>query len=169
MIKEISMYYKKIFLLVAGCMVLLGYNATAKNAPQRLTVPPESMTQHSITLLWDKPVDYSNVSRYYIYQNGRKVASSEKTNYTVENLTPDTRYKFHVKAVYKDGRLSAASKRVKTRTKAEGKVFNITDFGAKGDGETLNTKAIQKAINACTPGGTVYIPAGTFKTGALFL
>ena len=43
---------------------------------------------------------------------------------------------------------------------------NIIDFGAIGDGITLNTKAIQEAINA---GGMVYIPAGVFRTGTLYL
>lgn len=40
-------------------------------------------------------------------------------------------------------------------------IFNITDFGAKGDGSTLDTAAIQKAFDACTAhGGTVIVPAG---------
>lgn len=38
-----------------------------------------------------------------------------------------------------------------------------------GDGRTVNTSFIQKAIDACPAGGTVRIPAGTFVTGALFL
>jgi len=43
---------------------------------------------------------------------------------------------------------------------------NILDYGAKPDGKTLCTAAIQKAIDA---GGTVRIPKGTFLTGALRL
>ena len=40
----------------------------------------------------------------------------------------------------------------------------ITDFGAKGDGRTLDTGAIQSAIDACATrgGGTVVIPPGEF-------
>lgn len=50
-------------------------------------------------------------------------------------------------------------------------VFNIRDFGAVGDGVTMDTTAIQAAIDACTAdqGGTVLVPAGTFLTGTLFL
>jgi alpha-L-rhamnosidase len=50
-------------------------------------------------------------------------------------------------------------------------VISIRDFGAVGDGTTLNTKAIQAAIDqlAANGGGTVVIPKGTFLSGAIFL
>jgi Glycosyl hydrolases family 28 len=49
--------------------------------------------------------------------------------------------------------------------------LNISDFGAKGDGLTLNTKAIQAAIERAAKqgGGVVSIPAGRFLSGTLFL
>jgi len=52
-----------------------------------------------------------------------------------------------------------------------GNNFNITTFGAVGDGITTNTTAIQNAINAAHTGagGTVEIPAGTFLSGPLTL
>ena len=46
---------------------------------------------------------------------------------------------------------------------------NIVNFGAVGDGQTLNTQAIQRAIDACEKGGTVYVPEGIYVTGALYL
>jgi polygalacturonase len=50
-------------------------------------------------------------------------------------------------------------------------VYDVTDFEAIGDGLTLNTKAIQSAIDACAEksGGTVYFPAGTFLSGTIYL
>jgi len=50
-------------------------------------------------------------------------------------------------------------------------IFNILDFGALGDGKTLNTIAIDKAISQASEsgGGTVLIPEGTFLTGAIHL
>ncbi len=44
------------------------------------------------------------------------------------------------------------------------RVYNIRDFGATGDGKTLDTAAIQGAIDACTAdhGGVVLVPGGTF-------
>lgn len=47
----------------------------------------------------------------------------------------------------------------------------ITEFNAVADGKTLNTVAIQNAIDhlANTGGGVVVVPAGIFLTGAIFL
>ncbi|MFW5751280.1 MAG: glycoside hydrolase family 28 protein [Planctomycetota bacterium] len=47
----------------------------------------------------------------------------------------------------------------------------ITDHGARGDGTSLATVAIQQAIDAAAAdgGGTVVVPQGVFVTGALFL
>jgi len=49
--------------------------------------------------------------------------------------------------------------------------FNITKYGAIADAETVNTKAIQEAIDDASEagGGIVLVPAGQFVSGALFL
>ena len=49
--------------------------------------------------------------------------------------------------------------------------FPITDFGARSGGDTDNTEAIRKAIEACNRagGGRVVVPAGVFMTGAIHL
>lgn len=53
---------------------------------------------------------------------------------------------------------------------ASAATISIAQYGAKGDGKLLNTKAIQKAIDACTKnGGTVVIPQGRFITGTIYL
>lgn len=50
------------------------------------------------------------------------------------------------------------------------KDYNIKDYGALGDGQTLNTSFIQKAIDdAASSGGRVVVPAGVFITGSLRL
>jgi polygalacturonase len=46
----------------------------------------------------------------------------------------------------------------------------VKDFGAKGDGNTLDTKAIQNAIDKCAiEGGTVFFTPGKYLTGSLEL
>jgi polygalacturonase len=48
--------------------------------------------------------------------------------------------------------------------------FNVREHGAQGNGESLDTLAIQTTIDACakTGGGTVLVPAGQYLTGAIF-
>jgi len=51
------------------------------------------------------------------------------------------------------------------------RIYNIRDYGAKGDGQTNDTAAIQATIDACykDSGGTVLVPAGVFVTGTIEL
>ncbi|WP_433786394.1 glycoside hydrolase family 28 protein [Actinomycetospora sp. CA-101289] len=50
-------------------------------------------------------------------------------------------------------------------------VFDVRDHGARGDGATRDTAAIQAAIDAASAngGGTVVLPAGRFLTGTIVL
>lgn len=50
-----------------------------------------------------------------------------------------------------------------------GTQYNVRDYGAKGDGSTNDTQAIQAAINACTDGGSVILSGGTFMSGQIRL
>jgi len=43
----------------------------------------------------------------------------------------------------------------------------VTDFGAVGDDSTVNTAAIQAAINSLTNGGTLFFPTGIYRSGPL--
>lgn len=53
----------------------------------------------------------------------------------------------------------------------QAQTFSIKNYGAVSDGKTISTAAIQKAIDECNRqgGGIVYVPAGTFITGTLYL
>ncbi len=50
-------------------------------------------------------------------------------------------------------------------------LLNVQEHGATGDGRTLDSCAIQAAIDACAArgGGTVYLPTGRYVSGSLFL
>ncbi len=55
---------------------------------------------------------------------------------------------------------------------AQTRVFNVTEFGAQGDGQTDDAAAIQRAVDSCSAagGGQVYLPQGrTFLAGPIEL
>jgi polygalacturonase len=54
---------------------------------------------------------------------------------------------------------------------ASEKIVDVTTIGAISDGTTLNTNALQKAIDDCSAkrGCTLLFPKGVFLTGAIFL
>ena len=54
---------------------------------------------------------------------------------------------------------------------ADRMVYSVRAFGATGDGKTLDTPAINKAIDTCSQngGGTVYFPAGTYASYSIHL
>ena len=55
--------------------------------------------------------------------------------------------------------------------KTKGSAYNVRNFGATGDGKTLDTAAINQAIVAANAGGggTVYFPAGTYLSTSIRL
>ena len=57
-----------------------------------------------------------------------------------------------------------------TAAEANG-VYNVRDYGAKGDGQTLDSPAINAAIEAAVKagGGQVLLPAGTYLSGSIRL
>jgi polygalacturonase len=81
------------------------------------------------------------------------------------------------KPVPKGGLPWAAANQIVAETEAampkfSDTTFDVTKFGAKGDGKTDNTSAFAKAIAACSAnpgGGHVVVPSGTFVSGAIHL
>lgn len=165
-------------------------------APHGLRVPALAFDDHSVSLVWSAPDDRGDVAGYHVYENGSYIGTAGQDSasaaqpfidafyadpadsgqirtlpheYTVGGLNPSTRYRFTVRAVDSAGRESADSGVVLQSTSATPRVFDVRDYGAVGDGTTLDTKAIQAAIDAATPGSEILLADGVYKSGALWL
>lgn len=144
--------------------------ASSVHSPTELRMSPASNTEDSVVLVWEKPLIYSNVANYNIYNSdGLLIGKTSKTYYKIPGLTPNTTYKFIVRAQDSSGVESLDSNSVQITTKPIGIRVNVKDFGAVGDGKHMDTASIQAALDASPPGGTVYFPAGSYLTGALFI
>ena len=107
--------------------------------------------------------DIVNTKPYNLYLNEELIASDINTNvYSVYELIPNTKYE--VKLVCDNVEFTR-----ELTTLDEYVTLNVKKFGAKGDGVTLDTNALQATILACPNGGRVYLPKGDYYTGPLFL
>lgn len=53
--------------------------------------------------------------------------------------------------------------------KGKQRIVDVSHYGAKGDAVTMNTKALNRAINETPDGGIVYIGPGKYLTGTIHL
>lgn len=93
------------------------------SAPQRLT--QTAWSNSSISLAWDAPA-YGPVSYYAVFmsegfENWRQVATTTSRSRTVSALKSDTKYRFAVRAVNRDGQASPLSNDVRLLTGHEEK------------------------------------------------
>ena len=186
---------KSLALASLVCLAVSGSVFAAPAAPTDLQAPTLSTTAEGMTLIWERPSSTKDVIAYNVYMDGKLVQRTDEdfssqakceikdfyvkspkaqavTNhiYRVHGLQPGTKHVFTVRALDKKGDESADSNTLSVSTlKAGSSIVNITKYGAIGDGKTVNTAAIQKAIRECPAGGTVVIPAGVYKSGALWL
>lgn len=124
-----------------------------------------AQTHCSIGLLWDR---IPGVRTYELFIDGQFIATTTWGCHTADGLSPGRQYSIEVRAILKTGEVRK-SKIIQVATRPEPRILSITDFGAAGDGQALNTQAIQSAIDACAPGGMVRIPRGVFLSGAIYL
>ncbi|MGC4104280.1 glycosyl hydrolase family 28 protein [Ferruginibacter sp.] len=151
---------KTLFTFLIFCITKIV--SAAPPAEFKLMVAPATLASNQVTVLWDKQY-ISGAFEYEVLLNSKVVGATNKTNYTITGLLASTQYAVSVRAK------GFTSGLLKFKTPGKGKIFNITQYGAKAEPGFKNTKAIQAAINACTTGGTVLIPKGVFESGALFL
>lgn len=184
--------------LAALVAVAASLPAWALQPPGKVQVPTLAYDERQIILVWEKPAEYRDIVDYHVYANGKLLGSANANNdrvspakpyidrfyeqdtagfhhrigihsFTADDLTPDSEYRFTVRAVGADGKESADSAVLVQRTTPLPAVFDVRRYGAKGDGQSFDTQALQSAIDACTTGCKVLLPAGTYKSGALYL
>jgi len=134
-----------------------------------LIIAPGTLRSDEVTLAWDKPADVGTTATFQVLRDGRVIGTTSKIHFTAKGLEPAHSYVFAVKVQGASGGASRSSNVLQIRTAPEEHVVSVEQFGARGDGVTMNTKAIQAAIDACPPNGVVLIPRGVFLSGALFL
>ena len=122
---------------------------------------PIVITSRSVTLEMQN-TDIVSTNDYELFVNGELYTKSNLNVVSVFNLNPDTEYEFVVKS-------NDVSEKLVIKTLYESVCLNVRRFGAKGDGKTNDTNALQAAILACPDNGRVYIPEGDYYTSALFL
>ena len=136
---------------------------------QKIIVAPGTVSSTSATLVWSNDGGSMEKNRYHVFLNGKEIATVAHCNYRLSGLQPSTQYKCLVSQENNNARLPIKALSISFKTAPPQKILDVTAFGAVGNGSTLNTIAIQKAIDACPAGGKVRIPAGVFVSGALFL
>lgn len=124
-----------------------------------------STTARSLTLERVGTTCFYSDAPYDIHVDGTLAATTDRNVHTVFGLTPGRRHDLQIK----DPHTGEASPVYGIKTEEETLTLNVRAFGAKGDGKTLDTGAIQAAIAACPPEGRVLLPQGTYLVTALFL
>ncbi|NMN01120.1 polygalacturonase [Bifidobacterium sp. DSM 109958] len=129
-----------------------------------------SISDTCITLFWDQPEEATPSCIYRIRFDGSEAAKVDRTHVTFLDLEPDTEHDFAV-CMSEKGEYGTFEPMLggTFRTLPAKREIDVTaaPYHAVGDGVTLNTAAIQRALDDCGPSDRVVVPAGTFLTGAL--
>ena len=160
--------------------IIIEAETDGQHCLRNLHIVDEAVTADSVMLLWNRASlpDTDDFSHYLVTWKKRgegycdeNKALTVKLGYTANELEPETDYEFCVAALDGVNRV-IRSQTVHARTSKSSKVIDVTTkpYFAAGSGKTIDTYAIQKAIDDCPENGTVLLPAGhVFYSGALFL
>lgn len=123
-----------------------------------------------ITLFWDKQWELRDGVIYRVTLNGEIVGETPLTHFSLYRLTEKSAYSVSVERI-EDGKVCECLATLDLRTPAAKRKIDVSaaPYFAKGDGATLNTEAIQRAIDDCGANDSVYFPKGVFLSGALNL
>lgn len=123
-----------------------------------LLVPQGCVTTSSASLLWT-PLEGASV--YRVFCNGRPFKQVRRCSLGVRGLLHDRTYTFEVTALLGSAEIPCGSATLTTQTSLV--EYNVSRYGADPTGQADSTAALQQAIDACRPGGLVYLMAGRYR------
>lgn len=99
---------------------------------------------------------------YSVLLDGEAALSGRENVFSLFGLKPGAEHAVTL-------RMGGREQTLTIGTKRETCAVSVRDFGAAGDGEAIDTTAIQRAILALPEGGRLVLPAGTYLTGPILL
>ena len=121
-----------------------------------------SMTRSAVFEL-ENGLCYRPAHPFTVTLNGKTIYEACQTNvFSLFSLLPGTEYTVGVQA-------EGESLTCTFTTEAETFFVDASRYGLVADGTTDNTLKLQAALSTCPKGGTVYVPAGRYRTCSLFL
>ena len=126
--------------------------------------------EDELDFYWEHIFRLEGKLRYRVFFDGKEAGTTEKTHWEFEGLEPQTTHTVAVET-YLDTALYGTVAELTVTTAARRRRLDVTaaPYFAARDGKTLSTEAIQRALDDCGEGETVYFPAGEYLTGALNL
>lgn len=123
-----------------------------------------------ISIWWDR-LSLEDGEYYAIYKDGVLCEKTTKTHYEIKDLQADSEVEIGVEICSKYHQTVQVLLSETVKMPKRKKLLDVSKepYLAIGDGKTINTKVLQKAINDCGKNEKVYFPKGIFLTGALKL
>ena len=121
-----------------------------------------SMTRSAVFEL-ENGLCYRPAHPFTVQLNGETVYTACETNvFSLFSLLPGTPYTVAVQA-------EGETLTLDFTTETETFFVDAARYGLVADGTTDNTGKLQAALSTCPKGGTVYVPAGRYRTSSLFM
>lgn len=138
-------------------------------ASRRTSMLDACATDTTLTVYWDKPEYVDAKAEYTVMVDGTVVTRVNHTFARIAGLVPEHEYRVAVhvgESTSDETRIVGEGRFVTERAKRDIDVSQ-PPYSAVGDGRTMNTAAIQRALDDCDADSRVVIPAGVYLTGAL--